>query len=154
MARTGKTHKRDGIDAPVPALPGAVQALPVAGRAGGARTPNVEAVDDVHSEQDLDVPGRPRIIPTPGHSPGHVAFHLPEHGVLIAGDALCTYNPLTGAKGPQLMPRAFAADSLQMQRSAGSDRAHRRQHTLFGHGEPWTEAPPAAVDHARERGLT
>ena len=62
---------------------------------------------------DLDVPGRPRVIPTPGHSPGHVAFHLPDRGVLIAGDALCTYNPLTGGRGPQILPRAFAADALQ-----------------------------------------
>ena len=106
------------------------------------------------AEQDLDVPGRPRIIPTPGHSPGHVAFHLPEQGALIAGDALCTYNPLTGAKGPQLMPRAFAADSLQMQKSLEAIERIDATLTLFGHGEPWTESPQAAVDRARERGLT
>ena len=53
------------------------------------------------------------MIPTPGHSPGHVAFHLPDRGVLIAGDALCTYNPLTGTRGPQLMPQAFADDIAQ-----------------------------------------
>ena len=25
---------------------------------------------------------------TPGHAPGHIAFYLPEEGVVIAGDAL------------------------------------------------------------------
>lgn len=28
------------------------------------------------------------IIPTPGHAPDHVSLYLPEHDVLIAGDAL------------------------------------------------------------------
>ena len=37
--------------------------------------------------------------------------------MLIAGDALCTYNPLTGKRGPQLMPRAFAFDIGQAQAS-------------------------------------
>ena len=154
MARTGKIHKRDGSLLPYLRYPALYKLFLVAGRAGGARTPNVEVVTTFDAEQDLDVPGRPRIIPTPGHSPGHVAFHLPEQGALIAGDALCTYNPLTGAKGPQLMPRAFAADSLQMQKSLEAIERIDATLTLFGHGEPWTESPQAAVDRARERGLT
>ena len=88
------------------------------------------------------MPGRPRIIPTPGHSPGHVAFHLPEQGVLIAGDALCTYNPLTGARGP-------AADAAGVRRGRAADAASLEAIeridatlTLFGHGEPWTESRP------------
>ncbi len=28
------------------------------------------------------------VIHTPGHSPGHVCFHLPEHGLLFAGDTV------------------------------------------------------------------
>ena len=81
MARTGKTHKRDGSMLPYLRYPALYKLFLVAGRAGGARTPNVEVVTTFDAEQDLDVPGRPRIIPTPGHSPGHVAFHLPEQGV-------------------------------------------------------------------------
>src|SRR5690606_40604635 len=29
-----------------------------------------------------------RALHTPGHAPGHVAFHLPGHGVVLSGDAL------------------------------------------------------------------
>jgi len=35
----------------------------------------------------LEVPGRLVPVPTPGHTSGLCAFHLPERGVLIAGDA-------------------------------------------------------------------
>lgn len=28
------------------------------------------------------------VIPTPGHSPGHVSFYLREHGILLAGDTV------------------------------------------------------------------
>lgn len=40
------------------------------------------------------VPGLPdwRCIPTPGHTPGHVAFFRPADRVLIAGDAVVTVN--------------------------------------------------------------
>ena len=40
------------------------------------------------------VPGLPdwQCIPTPGHTPGHVAFFRKSDGVLIAGDAILTVN--------------------------------------------------------------
>jgi len=154
MATTGKSHPREGTIVPYLRHPALYRLFLVAGKSGGARTPDIEAVTTFDDAGDLDVPGRPRVIPTPGHSPGHVAFHLPEHGVLIAGDALCTYNPLTGKRGPQLMPKAFAADALQMQMSLEAIERIDATLTLFGHGEPWTDAPGRAVEQARERGLT
>ena len=90
---------------------------------------------------------------TPGHSPGHVSFHLPEQGVLIAGDALCTYNVLTGKRGPRLLPKAFAHDSLQMLASLEALERVDAGTMLFGHGEPWTDGPAAAVARAREVGV-
>ena len=154
MATTGKSHPREGTIVPYLRHPALYRLFLVAGRSGGARTPDIEDVTTFDGAVDLDVPGRPRVIPTPGHSPGHVAFHLPEHGVLIAGDALCTYNPLTGKRGPQLMPKAFAADALQMRKSLEAIERVDATLTLFGHGEPWTDAPGRAVEQARERGLT
>ncbi|MEX5298336.1 MBL fold metallo-hydrolase [Kocuria sp. CPCC 205292] len=40
------------------------------------------------------VPGLPgwRWVPTPGHTPGHVALHRPEDGVLLTGDAVLTVD--------------------------------------------------------------
>ncbi len=47
--------------------------------------PNVKLEDG----QELTVGGlRLKVLHTPGHSPGHVAFYLPEQGVLFSGDAL------------------------------------------------------------------
>jgi glyoxylase-like metal-dependent hydrolase (beta-lactamase superfamily II) len=47
------------------------------------------AVDTVLQDGDeLPVLGGLRIVHTPGHTPGHIALHLPERGVVIAGDAL------------------------------------------------------------------
>ena len=153
MARTGKVHRREGSMFPYFRHPAAWKLMAVGMRNGAMKTPNVEEVS-TFTDGDLDVPGRPRIIFTPGHSPGHVAFHLPDRGVLIAGDALCTYNPLTGARGPQVMPKAFAADALQMLASLEALERIDAPITLFGHGEPWTEGPAAAVARAREIGLT
>jgi glyoxylase-like metal-dependent hydrolase (beta-lactamase superfamily II) len=153
MARTGKAHARDGSMLPYLRHPAVYKFFATAIRAGGTKTTKVAQLS-TFTDGDLDVPGRPRIIPTPGHSPGHVAFHLPEHGVLIAGDALCTYNVLTGARGPQTPPKAFAADSLQMLASLDALERIDAQITLFGHGEPWTDSPAQAVARAREVGLT
>jgi len=153
MAKTGKVHKRDGSMLPYLIRPATWKLFYVGGRNGAARTPNIDQVT-TFTEGDLDVPGRPRVIQTPGHSPGHVSFHLPELGVLIAGDAFCTYNVLTGARGPQLLPKAFAADSLQMLASLEAIERIDAGLTLVGHGEPWERSPAQAVAQAREIGLT
>ena len=152
MARTGKAHKREGSLLPYLRHPALWKLFAMAVRNGGAKTTKVGEVTTL-TDGDLDVPGRPRVIPTPGHSPGHVAFHLPDRGVLIAGDALCTYNPLTGAHGPRLMPRAFAADAQQALASLDALERIDAGVTLFGHGEPWTDGPAAAVARARELGV-
>ncbi len=92
MARTGKIAPARGQHAPLPPAPGGL-ALPRVGRPRRRRRRRPRSRSSTtFTDGDLDVPGRPRVIPTPGHSPGHVSFHLPDRGVLIAGDALCTYN--------------------------------------------------------------
>jgi glyoxylase-like metal-dependent hydrolase (beta-lactamase superfamily II) len=155
MARTGKAHKRDGSLIPYLRHPAAMKLMGSAARGGGLKTTKVQVVTTFTSETtDLDVPGKPRVIPTPGHSPGHVSLHLPDRGVLIAGDALCTYNVLTGATGPQVLPRAFAFDSLQMLASLDALERIDAGIMLFGHGDPWTQGPADAVARAREIGLT
>jgi glyoxylase-like metal-dependent hydrolase (beta-lactamase superfamily II) len=153
MARTGKIHPRDGSLLPYLRHGATWRLLAVAARSGGLRTTKIVEVS-TFTDGDLDVPGRPRVIATPGHSPGHVAFHLPDRGVLFSGDALVTYNPLTGARGPQIMPRAFAADALQALATLAALERIDAGVMLPGHGEPWTDGPEAAVARAREIGLT
>lgn len=50
--------------------------------------PPRETVDIEHG--DTLTVGRvsARALHTPGHAPGHVAFHLPGHGLVLSGDAL------------------------------------------------------------------
>jgi glyoxylase-like metal-dependent hydrolase (beta-lactamase superfamily II) len=49
---------------------------------------------NVYLVHPSDVPGLPdgECVPTPGHTPGHVAFFRRRDGVLISGDALLTVN--------------------------------------------------------------
>jgi glyoxylase-like metal-dependent hydrolase (beta-lactamase superfamily II) len=153
MARTGKAHRREGSMVKYLWRPAPWKLFLAGARNGGMRPTKIAEVT-TFTDGDLDVPGRPRVIPTPGHSPGHVAFHLPDRGVLIAGDALGTYNSLTGARGPQLLPSAFAYDNAQMLASLDALERVDAGLTVFGHGEPWTDGPAAAVARAREIGLT
>jgi glyoxylase-like metal-dependent hydrolase (beta-lactamase superfamily II) len=153
LARTGKNHKRDGSLLPYLRYPATWKLLAMFVRAG--RPPKIAEVTTFGSDAGtLEVPGRPRVIPTPGHSPGHVAFHLPEHGALFAGDAMCTYNPLTGRRGPQVMPKAFALSAAQELESLSALEPLEASLLLPGHGEPWTDGPAAAVARAREVGVT
>jgi glyoxylase-like metal-dependent hydrolase (beta-lactamase superfamily II) len=155
MARTGKAHKRDGSVLPYLRHPAAWKLFVKFARSGG-RPPKIEEVTTFPSQSglELDVPGRPRVIPTPGHSPGHVSFHLPQHGVVIAGDALCTYNPLIGARGPQLLPRAFAYSASQAVASLDALEGLAADTVVFGHGEPWGDGIASAVARAHEKGIT
>ena len=154
MARTGRSHPREGGMAPYLRHRATWRLLAAAARLGGMRPTKIADVATFAGEDALDVPGRPRIVATPGHSPGHVAFHFPDRGVLIAGDALCTYNPLTGARGPQLMPRPFAWSNAQALASLGALEQLEADVMLVGHGEPWTQGIRAAVAEVRERGAT
>lgn len=58
-------------------------------RSEGSLADAVRAIDP-----SAGVPGLPdwQCIPTPGHTPGHVAFFRKSDGVLIAGDAILTVN--------------------------------------------------------------
>jgi glyoxylase-like metal-dependent hydrolase (beta-lactamase superfamily II) len=155
LARTGKNHPRDGSLLPYLRHPATWRLLAMMARSGGAKPAKIAEVTTFGSAAGtLDVPGRPRVIPTPGHSPGHVAFHLPERGVLFAGDALCTYNPLTGRRGPQVMPRAFALSARGELEALSALEPLEAALLLPGHGDPWTDGPAAAVARAREVGVT
>ena len=118
-------------------------------RAGGARPSGVEGAETFADGDVLEVPGRPRAIATPGHTAGHSALLFEQHGALFAGDALCTWNPLTGTRWPQLMPKYFNEDNRAARASLDAIAAADAQVLLCGHGEPWHGAPAAAVARAR-----
>jgi len=73
---------------------------------------------------------------------------------VVVGDELCTLHALTGARGPQLMPRAFNLSSAKCLDSLTRLEGLDAKVLAFGHGEPWREGVAAAVERARARGPT
>jgi glyoxylase-like metal-dependent hydrolase (beta-lactamase superfamily II) len=76
-------------------------------RSGGTRQHPVTAPAPFPSDGPLDLPGRPVPVHTPGHTDGHCAYHLPDAGVVISGDALVSGHPTSRVEGPQLLPDMF-----------------------------------------------
>jgi glyoxylase-like metal-dependent hydrolase (beta-lactamase superfamily II) len=112
---------------------------------GGLRRPVVAQVSTFGDGATLDIPGAPRVIAVPGHTPGSAALHLGRRGVLFVGDAFATYSVTTGEHGPRVAP--FTADPRQaiasLDRLGGLDA----DLVLPGHGDVWE----AGVDEAIRR---
>jgi len=93
----------------------------------------------------LDVPGRPRVVFSPGHTYGHCALHLPDRDALLVGDAFVLLDPYTGRTGPRIVARAATADSERAKASLDALAATGARVALTGHGEPWKHGIEAAV---------
>jgi glyoxylase-like metal-dependent hydrolase (beta-lactamase superfamily II) len=100
----------------------------------------------------LPVPGDLRVLPTPGHTIGHCALHLPDRDAVICGDALVTLDPYTGRTGPRLVARAATVDSARNLQALEALARTGASTVLVGHGEPWTGGAEAAVAQARAAG--
>ncbi|MFN2607187.1 MAG: MBL fold metallo-hydrolase [Acidimicrobiales bacterium] len=117
----------------------------------GFLTPRwVGEVVSVSDGETVDVPGHPRLVFAPGHTEGHAAFHLADAGVLLSGDELATRDPLTGRRGPRLMPAALNDDQDAARASLARIALIDAALILPGHGDPWTGTPAAAVEQARQ----
>lgn len=106
-------------------------------RAGAFRTPAVSKVSYLRAGNVLDVPGRPRVIEVPGHTPGSVAFHLPAQGAVLTGDALVTRDSLAGRTGPSIVCAAFTHNTDQALASLRSLARLDAGLVLPGHGDPY-----------------
>lgn len=115
---------------------------------GGLRTPHLGEVATFGDAATLDVPGSPRVILTPGHTPGSAALHFEAHGALFVGDAFATYAVTTGRRGPQVAP--FTADPAEAVASLESIENIGADLLLPGHGDPWTQGAGEAVRLVRE----
>jgi len=94
--------------------------------------------------EQLDVPGRLRVIATPGHTEGHVCLLLEDQGILFTGDALVSYDVLTHAHGVRLMPDALNGDPARTRQSLPTLAKVDAGTLLFGHGAPLRRAPAVA----------
>jgi glyoxylase-like metal-dependent hydrolase (beta-lactamase superfamily II) len=97
----------------------------------------------------LDVPGRPRIVRTPGHTLGHCALHFPDRDAVLAGDALVMLDPYTNRTGPRMVARAATVDSDRNRETLGALADTGARVVLTGHGPPWERGAAEAVAAAR-----
>jgi glyoxylase-like metal-dependent hydrolase (beta-lactamase superfamily II) len=112
-------------------------------------------VGEVRTYRDgsLDVPGSPRVVPTPGHTYGHCALHLPDRDTVIAGDAIVMLDPYTGKRGPRVVARAATAHADRALDSLDALGATGATTVLTGHGDPWTGGAEEACRRARAAGV-
>ena len=154
LATTAKQPKRDGSFVPHLIRPAAWKLIGHIVANGGAKPNRIGEVTTFTDGEVLDVPGRPQVIATPGHTNGHVALHFAEHGTLFVGDEIVTYHPRTGQRGPRIQPSAFNVSSDQALQSLDRLEGIEADVLLSGHGEPWTGGARAAVEQARANGTS
>jgi metallo-beta-lactamase superfamily protein len=88
-----------------------------------------------------------------GHTPRRVGYLFPDRGLLFTGDALVTYDALSGRHGPAVVSRAFTQDSQAVIASLEKLDAIDAALLLPGHGEPFPGSLGDAADQARRAAL-
>lgn len=131
--------------------PGTARFLMALRKAGITSAPPVPGVEAFEDGDVLDVPGRLRVVGTPGHTSGHCVFMMEDDGIVFTGDALVTMHVLGGRPGPQMLPEVFHADYEGAQDSLDLIAALPADLTLSGHGEPWRGPIAATVQATKAR---
>jgi glyoxylase-like metal-dependent hydrolase (beta-lactamase superfamily II) len=132
---------------------GPVKVGPLAGfllytaRKGGLRIPPLTQLVTFGDGATLDVPGAPRIIHLPGHTPGSVALHVPAVDAAFLGDAFTTRSVLTGEEGPHLAP--FTLQPAQALASLAKLDSIGATWVLPDHGDAWNRGLPEALRQIR-----
>ncbi|WP_293699363.1 MBL fold metallo-hydrolase [uncultured Agrococcus sp.] len=127
-------------------LGAALRFLGVGARFGG-RTRHPAEVRSIHDAEVAGLPGNPRIIDLPGHSPGSAAVHFPAANAVCVGDALTTRHVLTGKRSPQ--PAPFTDEPSQADSSLDALRELDATTVLPGHGPPWRGSTASLIDAVR-----
>jgi glyoxylase-like metal-dependent hydrolase (beta-lactamase superfamily II) len=129
---------------------GPVKLAPLAGfliysaRRGGLRVPPVPELETLQADTTLDLPGSPRVIAMPGHTPGSAAYHVPALSAVFVGDAMTTRSVLTGERGPR--PAPFTLDPTQANASFERLAQLDARWVLPGHGPAWADGAAEAVN--------
>jgi glyoxylase-like metal-dependent hydrolase (beta-lactamase superfamily II) len=141
-------------EVPNPAREGRTRIGPVvsflwwAVRHGLLRVPALTEVSTFGDGATLDLPGSPRVVTVPGHTPGSAALLLEGHGAVFVGDALVTLSWSTGERGPRISP--FCADHAMAVASLARLEGLGASLVLPGHGAAYTGGIDEAVRLARE----
>jgi glyoxylase-like metal-dependent hydrolase (beta-lactamase superfamily II) len=146
LARGEVPNPAKGAGTPIRARP-ILSFLWWAARRGYLRSAHLGEVATFGDGATLDVPGTPRVIHVPGHTPGSAALSFASHGVVMTGDALTTYSVTSGRSGAQINP--FTADRAQALASLDRLLGLGNHIVLPGHGEPWAAGIDLAVAAAK-----
>jgi glyoxylase-like metal-dependent hydrolase (beta-lactamase superfamily II) len=119
-------------------------------RRGGLRSSPLGEVATFGDGVVLDVPGAPKVIHLPGHTPGSAALHVESRDALLIGDALSTLSVVNGATGPMIAP--YTADPAGAIKSLDRLEGIEAAWVLPGHGLPWTGGVAEAVRRIRTAG--
>src|SRR5262245_24728436 len=122
--------------------------LTYSARQGGLRIKPATELQSVADNAVLDVPGSPRILHTPGHTPGSIVVHVPSVDAVFLGDTMTTRNVLTGVTGPK--PAPFTLEPQQALASLDRLEGVNATWVLPGHGPAWDGGVPEAVRQIRE----
>jgi glyoxylase-like metal-dependent hydrolase (beta-lactamase superfamily II) len=105
------------------------------GRKGAFAHGGIPTTQALTADVAAELPGKPRSIPTPGHTGGHCSFIV--DGVLVSGDALVTGHPVSTRRGPQLLHHVFNHDQSDCERSLAALAMLETEVLVPGHGEVW-----------------
>ncbi len=153
LARTGKAASANEGKVTSYLLKGQLyKTFFILARGGATKIIPIKEVATFGDGETLDVPGRPRVVHTPGHTDGSAVLAIEDRSVVFTGDALCTLNPLTGRLGPQIMPSGLNLDSKQAMSSLDNLAGLKADVLLAGHGDPWTDGVPEAIRLAKAAG--
>jgi glyoxylase-like metal-dependent hydrolase (beta-lactamase superfamily II) len=94
----------------------------------------VQRVDELVLDKQMLVEGL-QVVHVPGHTPGQIALFQPQHGILIAADALNNRNDKLG------LPSAIATPRMDLAKDSIRKLAALKgvQIVCFGHGMPITQ---------------
>lgn len=121
-------------------------------RRGATKAIPIKEISSFADGEVIEVPGSPRAIHTPGHTPGSAAIAVEKRNALMTGDAMCTWNAYTGHVGPQIMPSGLNMSNAQAFASLDKLSEVKADVILPGHGDPWTDGVAEAVRRAKAAG--
>jgi len=121
---------------------------------GGFKQPKVTEVVAFDDGDELDVPGRLRVIHTPGHTEGHCVLYAPSEDALFVGDAINNLDIVSGQPGAHL--RASVRQHLHHPgiRIAVKDRGTGRANYLLRPRRPIDSGNPCDRGQGPRQTLT
>lgn len=133
--------------------PGSLPIFAAMTTVGALGVPGVRGTVPMEEGTVLDLPGSPRVVPTPGHTDGHVALHFPDRDAVISGDAIVTLDPYTTKTGPRVVAGAATVKPEVALRSLDALEDTGATIVLPGHGEVWRDGVRTAARAARAAGI-